>query len=438
MVSVIRRTKNTIKEKIKRNKRALSLAVKIKKPGKLLVPRDVHEARNYIKHFWVNLERYHPHDEETLIGLPHPYLVPAHDPTSSFNFDEMYYWDSYFMVQGMLSDLSKKELVMGILQNLFALVERYKMVPNASRTYLMGRSQPPLLTSFIFDVYEAYALDKRWLEQAINYAKLEYQTVWMGTKKPFAHQVHQGLSRYYDINMLNDLAETESGWDMTNRFNRKCLEYLPVDLNALLYKYETDFARAAKILEQPKEKRKWEKQAANRQHTMDQLMWSRLKGLYFDYNYVKNKRSLVASLASYVPLWAGAVSKKQADILVKNLARFEAPGGLVTTDGQALKAALPQKTPTQWAYPNGWAPLHFFVVKGLERYGYHDQAKRIAQRWLKTNLQWFNTHGVFLEKYNVIQPKRPPFEGVYPSQSGFGWTNAIFERFCQDYIDTPQ
>jgi len=396
---------------------------------------DVSEARNYIKHFWVNLERYHPHDEETLLGLPNPYLVPAHDPTSSFNFDEQYYWDSYFMVQGMLKDPAKKELVMGILENLFALLKRYKMIPNASRTYLMGRSQPPLLTSFIFDVYDAYGLDSRWLAQAIGYAQLEYETVWMGTVKPFDHQVHRGLSRYYDINVLNDLAEAESGWDMTTRFNRRVLQYLPVDLNALLYKYEADFARAAHILGELGEQVAWEQKAQARKDTMNELMWSKLRGLYFDYNYQKDKKSVVPSLASYVPLWAGMVDADQTEALIKSLRRFDAPGGLVTTDEQPLKSAMPQRTPAQWAYPNGWAPLHFFVVQGLEKYQHSVEAKRIALKWLKTNNNWFQAHGVFLEKYNMIQPNKDPLEGVYPSQTGFGWTNAIFERFCQDYID---
>ncbi len=78
-------------------------------------------------------------------------------------------------------------------------------------------------------------------------------------------------------------------------------------------------------------------------------------------------------------------------------------------------------TPTQWAYPNGWAPLHFMVVEGLKRYGYQADAWRIATKWLQTNLAWFNTHGVFLEKYNVVDPGKPPAKGLYPSQTGFGW-----------------
>jgi alpha,alpha-trehalase len=432
---MLRRTKNTIKDHLRDKRHVVKVASKIRKPARLLTSHDVAQAREYIDYFWVNLERYHPRDEDTLIGLPHPYLVPAHDPASTFNFDEMYYWDSYFMVQGMLGDPSKKALVMGMLENLFTMLQRFKVIPNASRTYLMGRSQPPLLTTFIFDVYEAYDLDKRWLAQAIAHAKAEYQTVWMGQQKPHDRLVYKGLSRYYDINVLHDLAEAESGWDMTNRFERKCLDYLPVDLNAYLYKYEADFARAAEILGQTDDQDAWQQTARRRKDTMDNLMWSKLKGLYFDYNYQKQKRSTVASLASYIPLWAGMVDDEQAAALVKNLRRFDARGGLVTTDLQPLASALPQKTPIQWAYPNGWAPLHFLAIQGLRQHGYQDQAKRVAFKWLKTNLNWYNQHGVFLEKYNVVKPANHPVEGVYPSQSGFGWTNAIFERLCQDYID---
>ena len=126
---------------------------------------------------------------------------------------------------------------------------------------------------------------------------------------------------------------------------------------------------------------------------------------------------------------------RQAQAMVKALRRFEQKGGLSTTDNLPLGQYVPGAIPTQWAYPNGWAPLHFVVVKGLQRYGYHDDARRIAMKWLRTNLEWFNENGIFLEKYNVANPDKPPLKGVYPSQTGFGWTNGVFERFCQEFID---
>ncbi len=404
------------------------------RPGKSIEPEDVAVAREYIAGYWSKVERYHPKDDESLLGLPKPYLVPSYREKTGFDYNELYYWDSYFMVQGML-DPEHEVLVTGILEDLLSLFQRFKVIPNASRTYLTGRSQPPLLTTFIFDVYEAYNPGVDWLKKSIEIAKQEYQVVWMGVKKPNERRVYQGLSRYYDFNYLHDLAEAESGWDMTPRFDRHALNYLPVDLNALLYKYETDFARAAKILNDKEGAVHWLEAAKQRKKVMDKLMWDRTRGLYYDYNYTKERRSSINSLAAYFPMWAGMVSEKQAAALVKALRRFENKGGLATTDALPLGQFVLGSMPTQWAYPNGWAPLHFIVVKGLERYGYHQDAQRIVQKWLGTNLEWFQRNHVFLEKYNVVAPEKPPLKGLYPSQTGFGWTNSVFERFCRDYVD---
>ncbi len=397
---------------------------------------EVKQAREYIAKYWHRLNRYHPKDDETLLGLPYPYLVPAFDEGHAFDFNEMYYWDSYFMVQGML-DMEHKDFVIGILENLISMQKRFKIIPNASRTYLMGRSQPPFLTTFIFDIYETYKLDVKWLTDHISHAESEYYTVWMGTKKPNERQVYAGLSRYYDINYLHDLAEAESGWDMTPRFGRRALNYLPVDLNSLLYKYEADFAKAAHLRGDSQSAKAWQKRAEIRRNTMNSLMWNEMKDLYFDYDFSREKRGTVSSLASFYPLWAGLADETRAAKLVKSLKKFEEDGGLATTDPQTipLNQIVPGTMPTQWAYPNGWAPLQMIAIQGLERYGYHAEAKRLALKWLRTNLDWFNKHGIFLEKYNVVDPSKPPAKGVYPSQTGFGWTNAVFERFCQEYID---
>jgi alpha,alpha-trehalase len=411
-----------------------------------LLPRDSHgsinsesvqSAREYIEHYWRKLTRHNPKDDGSLIGLPKPYLVPASEEGHDFDFNELYYWDSYFMIQGMLANPEKKELVLGILEDLFSLYTRFKIIPNASRTFLMGRSQPPLLTSFILDVYDAYGMDKKWLAKSIEIAKDEYHTVWQGSAKPNHRLVYRGLSRYYDINHLNDLAEAESGWDHTIRFSRKCLEFLPVDLNALLYKYEKDFAYVATLLGKEDEAKEWEKAAKHRAKTMKDLMWSELKGMYYDYRYTKETRGNVESLAAYFTMWAGMVDDRQAARLVSSLRRFEKKGGLTTTDSQPLGKLVPGPIPAQWAYPNGWAPLHFITIKGLEQYGYHKDAQRIAMKWLKTNLDWYKKHHVFLEKYNMVNPEKPPEKGVYPTQVGFGWSNAVFEYLCQKYIDEP-
>lgn len=404
------------------------------RPDKPLVPEEVAEARAYIREYWKKLERNHPNDDESLLGVPNTYLVPSFQADTGFDYNELYYWDSYFMVQGLL-DKEHEALVTGILENLEALYLRFKVIPNASRTYLMGRSQPPFLSSFILDIFNTYHKDPSWLKEHMAIAQAEYQTVWLGVKKPHERLVYKGLSRYYDINYLHDLAEAESGWDMTPRFDRRALNFLPVDLNALLYKYETDFAKTERLLGNRRAAAKWDDIASVRKQTMDELMWDRSKGMYYDYNYVKEKRGSINSLAAFFPMWAGMVDDKQAAMLVKSLRRFENKGGLATTDSLPLGQFVFGSMPTQWAYPNGWAPLQFIVVQALERYGFHADARRVATKWLKTNTAWFEREHHFLEKYNVVSPEKPPLKGVYPSQTGFGWTNAVYERFCQDYID---
>src|SRR3978361_1565323 len=105
-----------------------------------LTAEDVAAARKYIESYWPKLTRFHPKDDESLLGLPKPYIVPAYEEGHEFDYNELYYWDSYFMVQGFF-DEPHRELILGILDDLFDIFKRFGSIPNASRTYLTGRSQ---------------------------------------------------------------------------------------------------------------------------------------------------------------------------------------------------------------------------------------------------------------------------------------------------------
>lgn len=390
-------------------------------------------ALEYIDQYWNKLERYNPHDDGTLVGLPEPYFIPSARNDTGFAYEEMYYWDSYFIAQGLVGT-PREHRVRGLADNLITLMQRFQVIPNSGRFYMTSRSQPPFLSSFIMEAFHIER-DKRWLEQAISVAKNEYRTVWMGTTQPNWRQVFHGLSRFYDINVLDDLAEAESGWDMTTRFERKALSYLPVDLNALLYKYERDFEEAAKILGYNDEAHEWSKRAMSRSAMMKKYLWDDEKGFYFDYNYMTSKLSPVFSLAAFYPMWAGMDDEDTAARIMEHLERFEADGGLAST---AEKPHIKSPIPTQWAYPNGWAPLQMIATQAMERYGYHVAAERLARKWINANLVQFEITGKFYEKYNVVKIEDEPVEGVYPSQTGFGWTNAIFAYMCLRYLNADE
>jgi alpha,alpha-trehalase len=360
-------------------------------------------ALEYVDRYWRKLERFSPHDDGTLVGLPNPYFVPSVDVGAGHHFEEMYYWDTYFTALGLLGT-HREHLIRGMCENLLAMMERFHIIPNSGRTYHTGHSHPPFLTSMIMMVYRIER-NKRWLDNAMTVAKEEYRSVWMGVGQPNWRQVFHGLSRYYDINVLDDLAELESGWDMTTRFERQALSYLPVDLNALLYRYESDFEESAKILGESSEAHEWAKRALARKNTMRKYMWDEHQGFYFDYNFMTGKRSPVWSLAGFFPMWAGMDDAETAEGIMKNLDKFECEGGLSAT---AKEGEPKMEMPAQWSYPNGWAPLHLVAIEAMEKYDFHVAAERVARKWLQANLAMFEQKGEFLEKYNVVDISKPP------------------------------
>ena len=127
-----------------------------------------------------------------LLFLENPYVVPGG------RFNEMYGWDSYFIIRGLLRD-GKVELARGMVENFFFEIEHYGAVLNANRTYYLSRSQPPFLSSMIMAVYEAEKArghdDLQWLAKAYQYAHRDYE-MWL--REPHLADA-TGLSRFYDL-----------------------------------------------------------------------------------------------------------------------------------------------------------------------------------------------------------------------------------------------
>ncbi len=127
-----------------------------------------------------------------LLYLKNKYVVPGG------RFNEMYGWDSYFIILGLLRD-GRLELARGMVDNFFFEIEKYGAVLNANRTYYLTRSQPPFLSSMVMAVHRAQKAagqdDRAWLETAYTYVKRDYA---MWTRAPHLAGA-TGLSRYYDF-----------------------------------------------------------------------------------------------------------------------------------------------------------------------------------------------------------------------------------------------
>jgi len=400
------------------------------------------------------------------IKLPHYYFVPNDN-----KFRYIYYWDSFFMFKGLMG--TKREWLMPeMVENFIYLFNTFHLIPNFSAPGSMGRSQPPFFSSMILDTYlkrlnpnNPYYVTglkrkwyeyrmKQWLKQAIEVAKQEYELVWIDKENSYNHRVpNTMLSRYGDRDIgYSQSSELESGWDMTSRFYNRCDQFLPIDLNSYLYKYETDFARAAEILGNREEAKKWKETSEIRKKAM-QTMWDSDEGFFYDYGYNFQKISHYFSLASFTPLWAGIATAEQAQLAILHLPKFETPYGLTI----GAKISLAKKIDLthiqrryhpaiediikskQWDYPNIWSPLEYLTVIGLLRYGYTGEAKRIMISSVKTHAKLYRKYNTFFEKING-ETGKPSVGYKYAMQEGFGWTNAIFYRYIQilDAIDKDQ
>jgi alpha,alpha-trehalase len=147
------------------------------------LPKPIHQLGE------IDTSTFHPHG---LLYLPNKYVVPGG------RFNEMYGWDSYFIVVGLLRD-GRTELARGMVENFFFEIENYGALLNANRTYYLTRSQPPFLSSMVLGVYEA---DKRaghadagWLARAYPYLEKDYS---MWAREPQLAG-STGLARYYDF-----------------------------------------------------------------------------------------------------------------------------------------------------------------------------------------------------------------------------------------------
>ena len=129
-----------------------------------------------------------------LLYLPKKYVVPGG------RFNEMYGWDSYFIILGLIQD-GRVELARGMVENFFFEIENYGGILNANRTYYFTRSQPPFLSSMIRAVYGADVAAGHgeqaaaWLAQAYPYAVRDH-ALWMND---FHKAGDTGLARYYDL-----------------------------------------------------------------------------------------------------------------------------------------------------------------------------------------------------------------------------------------------
>src|SRR5205823_4973004 len=219
--------------------------------------------------------------QSSLIPLPHPYVVPGG------RFREVYYWDSYFTMLGLVAS-GRTDLVKSMLDNFAHLIGTVGHIPNGNRTYYLSRSQPPFFAAMV-GLY-ATATDTTQALRYLDALEAEH-AFWMdGAERLAPGEAYARVVRLSDGSLLNrywdDRAEprpesyrpdyelaqalpgaqreafyrnvratAESGWDFSSRWMRdpkdlrtlETTQLVPVDLNSLLYHAEVTIAALRRV-----------------------------------------------------------------------------------------------------------------------------------------------------------------------------------------------
>ncbi len=419
--------------------------------------------------------------EPGLLYLPKPYVVPGG------RFNEMYGWDSYFIVRGLIED-GELNLARGMVENFFFEIENYGAVLNANRTYYLTRSQPPFLSSMILAVHHANIAsrqdDAAWLERAYQYVQRDYK-LWMTA----AHLDSAiGLSRYYDfgsgpvqeIGDHSDYYIRVADWlvkhpDVPTGYlteiaskgigpalhvplcgDQACEKSKTVWFTPEFYKGDRamresgfdvtfrfgpfggstqDYAPVCLNSLLYKIERDLSELATDLRRPIESRHWRQL---------AEHRKQLINRY-----LWDSTKGlfvdydlrrHQRSNVLYASIFYPLWTGLATPAQASAVLRHLSQleypgglamsdrETGVQWDKPYGWAPIQLIAVEGLRRYGFSDAANRISHNFLTMVLENAKEDGSIREKYNVVNRSTVAnvTAGYASNVVGFGWTNGTF------------
>jgi alpha,alpha-trehalase len=423
-------------------------------------PIEKADIARHIDLLWDQLTRTTPSAPpySSLLPLPEPYVVPGG------RFRELYYWDSYFTMLGLVES-GRRDLAEHMVRDFAALIDTYGHVPNGTRSYYLSRSQPPFFYAMVglLSAEEPAASYARYLPQL----RREY-AFWMqgekGVRPGTAHRrvvsMPDGavLNRYWDDadtprdesyredtelaqrsgripkQLYRDMrAGAESGWDFSSRWfadgkrleTINTTEIVPIDLNSLLFGFEEAIGAGCAKVHDAACATEFAHRATVRRAAVNRYMWDSAGGVFRDYRWVQRAQVPRISAATLYPLFVALASQPQAAAVASTVSRdLLKAGGIVTT---------PLETGQQWDAPNGWPPLQWIGVSGLRHYSISPLADSVACRWMVSVNRVYAQSSKLVEKYDVVTTGRVGGGGEYPLQDGFGWTNGVMRKLMALY-----
>ncbi|KAI6204901.1 Trehalase [Aphelenchoides besseyi] len=386
----------------------------------------------------------------SLIYVPEKFIVPGG------RFREFYYWDTYWIIKGLIASgrhdcilqliscSGMHDTVRSILRNFIYIVERHGMIPNGGRIYYLARSQPPLLTGMFYEYYEATG-DFEFVRQ--NLHVLEKELEFWDKRRTVEVEVKGEQFTMYQFRAESNVPRPESfredvelvkhveSWEeksnrawtspvdgsknFTELSTIDTTNIVEVDLNAfvcwnfniLSFFYSLVPDAEAKEIE-------YRTRLFKFRSAFQKVFFVDEEDGWYDYNLRTRKNNIEFYPSNAVPLFTRCYDSLDHLKIERVYDRFKRFGAFGYNSG----------IPTD--FPNAWPPLQHILIEGLRRSEsprLQEEAYNLAKMWTRVNYNSFNATGVMWEKYDV--DGLAGSGGEYAVQAGFGWTNGVMTRF---------
>lgn len=406
----------------------------------------------------------------SIIWVPHPVIVPGG------RFREFYYWDSYWILQGLLLS-EMNHTVKGILENFLYIVKTYGHIPNGGRIYYLARSQPPLLTPMM-KIYLEFTNDVQFIKDNLPMLEREFE-FWMKnhtinvekdgknyTLAIYGDKSHGPRPESYseDVDIAKQMwkdqpkreafyselkAAAESGWDFSSRWfiknatnkgnltDIKTRSIVPVDLNSMIYWNAVILAEFNDMVHNVNKSKYYNAIAQRWLEGVTAVLWHEEVGAWLDYDLYNSVKRDYFYPTNIAPLWTGCYNQTDKESIVRLVLKYLQVKGIM--DYQGGIPTTKEHTGEQWDYPNAWPPLQHMMVVGLNNTGDANAQRlafEIAEKWVRSNYKAFKETDAMYEKYDATVLGGHGGGGEYELQLGFGWTNGIIMDLLYRYPRT--
>ncbi|KPJ04899.1 Trehalase [Papilio xuthus] len=381
----------------------------------------LHQWASDLNRLWLELGRKMKEDVKknqdlySIIYVDNPVIVPGG------RFREFYYWDSYWIIQGLLLS-EMRSTARGMVSNFLDIVDRIGLIPNGGRIYYVMRflmlryadgSKGPRPESYKEDIDCAKHFDTTDKKEEL-YAELK--------------------------------AAAESGWDFSSRWfilngtnkgnltNLKTRSIIPVDLNAIMSWNAEIMADFYQHLGNVDKERYYRNTHARLMEAIEKVLWHEDVGVWLDFSLESKRRRDYFYPSNVAPLWTGSYDKARTEYFVRRVINY-----LDKVKVDIYEGGIPttfEHSGEQWDYPNAWPPLQYIVVTGLANTKLPEATRlayEMATKWVRSNFEVWKQKTAMLEKYDATIFGGYGGGGEYVLQTGFGWTNGVVMALLNRY-----